>query len=359
MKFKYLLLTIVAVLFSHIALAQPFTVKLRLVEEKTSEPVQFATVSITPAGTTKALRYALTDEKGEATVTRVNKGAYVVKAEIMGYKNYELQIVVSKDVDLGTVKMAEDVLALEASKVSAVGNPILIKKDTVEYNASSFKTSDNDMLEQLLKKLPGIEVGTDGSITANGETIKKITIDGKTFFLDDPQLASKNIPAKIVEKIKVVEKKSDQAMFTGIDDGEEETIIDLKLRPGMAKGWFGNVMGGGGHDIPGAGSDMNDWRYQGAAMIGRFTDKSQLSIILNGNNTNNRGFNDIAGSMMGNMRGGRGGMGRGQGGWGGNNGISTTWMGGVNGAFTLLDGDMPMQKLRLELKRCWSYLRFV
>ena len=90
MKFKYLLLTIVAVLFSHIALAQPFTVKLRLVEEKTSEPVQFATVSITPAGTTKALRYALTDEKGQATVTRVNKGAYVVKAEIMGYKNYEL-----------------------------------------------------------------------------------------------------------------------------------------------------------------------------------------------------------------------------------------------------------------------------
>ena len=341
MKFKYLLLTFVAVLFSHIALAQPFSVKLKLVEEKTSEPVQFATVSVTPAGTTKALRYALTDDKGEATLTRIGKGAYVVKAEIMGYKNYELQIVVTKDVDLGTVKMAEDVQALEASKVSAVGNPILIKKDTIEYNASSFKTSDNDMLEQLLKKLPGVEVGTDGSITANGETIKKITIDGKTFFLDDPQLASKNIPAKIIDKIKVVEKKSDQAMFTGIDDGDEETVIDLKLRPGMAEGWFGNVMGGGGHDVPGQGSDMNDWRYQGAAMIGRFTDKSQISIILNGNNTNNRGFNDVAGSMMQNMRGSRG-MGRGMGGWRGNNGISTSWMGGLNGAFTLLDGDMDL-----------------
>ena len=341
MKFKYLLLTFVTVLFSHLALAQPFSVKLKLVEEKTSEPVQFATVSVTPAGTTKALRYALTDDKGEATVTRVGKGAYVIKAEIMGYKNYELQIVVTKDVDLGTVKMAEDVQALEASKVSAVGNPIIIKKDTIEYNASSFKTSDNDMLEQLLKKLPGVEVGTDGSITANGETIKKITIDGKTFFLDDPQLASKNIPAKIIDKIKVVEKKSDQAMFTGIDDGDEETVIDLKLRPGMAQGWFGNVMGGGGHDVPGQGSDMNDWRYQGAAMIGRFTDKSQISIILNGNNTNNRGFNDVAGSMMQNMRGSRG-MGRGMGGWRGNNGISTSWMGGLNGAFTLLDGDMDL-----------------
>ena len=136
-----------------------------------------------------------------------------------------------------------DAEVLDAAKVTDVGNPIIIKKDTVEYNASSFKTSDNDMLEELLKKLPGVEVGADGSITANGETIKKITIDGKTFFLDDPQLASKNIPAKIIEKVKVVEKKSDQAMFTGIDDGEEETIIDLKLRPGMAKGWFGNVMG--------------------------------------------------------------------------------------------------------------------
>ena len=338
--FRYLIV-IVTFLAGTTALAQPYSVKLRLIEEKSSEAVPFATVSLTPAGSTKASKYALTDNKGDATITRVNRGAYVIKAEIMGYKNYELQIVVTKDVDLGTVKMAEDAVALDAAKVSAVGNPILIKKDTIEYNASSFKTSDNDMLEQLLKKLPGVEVGTDGSITANGETIKKITIDGKTFFLDDPQLASKNIPAKIIDKIKVVEKKSDQAMFTGIDDGDEETVIDLKLRPGMAEGWFGNVMGGGGHDVPGKGSDMNDWRYQGAAMIGRFTDKSQISIILNGNNTNNRGFNDVAGSMMQNMRGSRG-MGRGMGGWRGNNGISTSWMGGLNGAFTLLDGDMDL-----------------
>ena len=338
--YRYLLL-ISTILLGHIAVAQPFTVKLRLIEENTSNPVQFATVSLTHAGSTKAYKYALTDDHGTATLTKVNKGAFVIKAEIMGYKNYEQQIIVDKDVDLGDIKMADDAVALDAAKVSAVGNPIIIKKDTIEYNASSFKTSDNDMLENLLKKLPGVEVGTDGSITANGETIKKITIDGKTFFLDDPQLASKNIPAKIVDKIKVVEKKSDQAMFTGIDDGEEETVIDLKLRPGMAKGWFGNVMAGGGHDVPGAGSDMNDWRYQGAAMIGRFTDDSQISIILNGNNTNNRGFNDVAGSMMQNMRGNRG-MGRGMGGWRSNNGISTSWMGGLNGAFTLLDKAMDL-----------------
>jgi hypothetical protein len=110
----------------------------------------------------------------------------------------------------------------------------------------------------------------------------------------------------------------------------------------MMQGWFGNIMGGGGHDVPGGGSDMNDWRYQGAAMLGRFTEDSQISVILNGNNTNNRGFNDVAGSMMGGMRGGGGGMGRGMGGWGRGNGITTSWMGGLNGAFTLMDDNMDL-----------------
>ena len=317
-----------------------YSIKLRLVDEKNSQPVAFATASVTVKGEKSPLKYTLTDDHGYGTLAKLKKGTYILKAELMGYKTYTKEVVLEKNLDLGEIKMAEDAEVLDAAKVTDMGNPIIIKKDTVEYNASSFKTSDNDMLEQLLKKLPGIEVGSDGSITANGETIKKITIDGKTFFLDDPQLASKNIPAKIVEKVKVVEKKSDQAMFTGIDDGEEETIIDLRLRPGMAQGWFGNIMGGGGHDIPGPGSDMNDWRYQGAAMVGRFTDKSQISLILNSNNTNNRGFNDVAGGMMGNMRGGRG-MGGG-GGWGGNSGINTSWLGGLNGAFTLLDGDMEL-----------------
>ena len=318
-----------------------YSVKVRAVEEKTGAPVAFATASVTVKGEKSALKYSLTDDQGHATITKLKKGTYIFRAELMGYKTFLKEITIEKNMDLGTVKMSDDAIALDAAQVSAIGNPIIVKKDTIEYTASSFKTSDNDMLEELLKKLPGVEVESDGSITANGETIKKITIDGKTFFLDDPQLASKNIPAKIIEKVKVVEKKSDQAQFTGIDDGEEETIIDLSIRPGMMKGWFGNVMGGGGHDVPGAGSDMNDWRYQGAAMVGRFTDDSQISIILNANNTNNRGFNDVAGSMMQGMRGARG-MGRGMGGWGRNNGISNTWMGGVNGAFTLLDGDMDL-----------------
>lgn len=317
-----------------------YSIKARFTDSVTSEPVAFATASVTVKGEKKPLKYALTDEDGNVSLVRLRKGTYILKAEILGYKAYTKEIVLVKSLDLGVVRMEEDAEVLDAAKITDIGNPIVVKKDTIEYTASSFKTSDNDMLEELLKKLPGVEVEADGSITANGETIKKITIDGKTFFLDDPQLATKNIPAKIIEKVKVVEKKSDQAMFTGIDDGEEETVIDLSLRPGMMQGWFGNLMAGGGHDVPGEGSDMSDWRYQGAAMVGRFTDKSQISLILNGNNTNNRGFNDMAGSMMQNMRGG--GMGRGQGGWGRGNGITTSWMGGLNGAFNLLDGDMDL-----------------
>ncbi len=335
-------LTFLALIVSITAFAQgSYTLKLKLVDDKSSDPVPFATVSLTVKGENAAVKYALTDSEGKVALTKIRKGTYVLKAELMGYKAHVQEIAIEKNADLGDVKMKEDVEVLDAASVSAIGNPIVVKKDTIEYTASSFKTSDNDMLEELLKKLPGVEVESDGSITANGETIKKITIDGKTFFLDDPQLASKNIPAKLIEKVKVVEKKSDQAQFTGIVDGEEETIIDLSMRPGAMQGWFGNIMGGGGHDVPGAGSDMNDLRYQGAAMVGRFTDKSQISIILNGNNTNNRGFNDMAGSMMRGMRG-SGGMGRGMGGWGRGNGITTSWMGGLNGAFTLYDGDMDL-----------------
>ena len=333
---------LLALLASVTASAQSqVSVSLRLVDSKTSEPVSFATVSLTVKGQDTPVKYVLSDIDGKAELTKVRRNTYILKAELMGYKPYSQEVKLEKDVNLGDIKMEEDVEVLDAARVTDVGNPIVIRKDTIEYTASSFKTSDNDMLEELLKKLPGVEVEADGSITANGETITKITIDGKTFFLDDPQLASKNIPAKMIEKVKVVEKKSDQAIFTGIDDGEHETVIDLSMRPGMMKGWFGNVMGGGGHDVPGAGSDMNDWRYQGAAMAGRFTDKSQISVILNGNNTNNRGFNDMAGSMMQGMRGG-GGMGMGMGGWGRGNGITTSWMGGLNGAFTLLDDKMDL-----------------
>ncbi|MGN1233514.1 MAG: outer membrane beta-barrel protein [Candidatus Cryptobacteroides sp.] len=332
--------------FSFSGQAQSRSVSLTLKDKSTGEPVAYATVSLTKSGEKTPYKYVLTDDKGKALIDKVAAGSYTVKAELLGYKEYSKDITVKEAVNLGEVEMAPDTKMLDAASVTATGNPIIIKKDTVEYNASSFKTTDNDMLEDLLKKLPGVEVGEDGSVTANGQTISKITIDGKTFFLDDPSLASKNIPAKIVEKVKVVQKKSEQAQFTGIDDGNEETVIDLSVQKGMMNGLFGNVMAGGGHDwLEKSNSELadnGDWRYQGAAFIGRFTEKSQLSIILNANNTNNRGFNDLSGSMMGSMRGGGGGMGRGSGGWGSGNGITSSWMGGINGAWDLCDDKMEL-----------------
>ena len=321
--------------------AQNHKITLQLQDATTAEPVGFATVSLTPEK--GQAKYTLSDGDGHALLEKVKSGKYTLKAEIMGYKPFQKALELKADVNLGIVKLEQDQQVLDAASVSAVGNPVVIKKDTVEYNASSFKISDDNMLVDLLKKLPGIEVSEDGTITSNGETISKITIAGKTFFLDDPQLASQNIPAKLIEKVKVVKKKSEQAEFTGIDDGEEETVIDLSVKRGMMNGLFGNAMVGGGVDLPAAGGTYAP-RWQAAAMGGRFAEDSQISVILNGNNTNNRGFNDLSGSMMNSMMGGGGGMGRmgGGGNWGRSNGITTSWMGGVNGNWDLFDKKMAL-----------------
>ena len=231
--------------------AQNHKITLQLQDATTAEPVGFATVSLTPEK--GQAKYTLSDGDGHALLEKVKSGKYTLKAEIMGYKTFQKALELKADVNLGIVKLEQDQQVLDAASVSAVGNPVVIKKDTVEYNASSFKISDDNMLVDLLKKLPGIEVSEDGTITSNGETISKITIAGKTFFLDDPQLASQNIPAKLIEKVKVVKKKSEQAEFTGIDDGEEETVIDLSVKRGMMNGLFGNAMVGGGVDLPAAG----------------------------------------------------------------------------------------------------------
>lgn len=326
------------------AMAQSGTVSAKFVDKASGDPVSFATVSLTPKNATKVYKYALSDSEGVVKIDGVKAGDYVLKAELMGYKTLTKEFSAKGGIALGTLEMSEDKEVIDAASVSAVGNPIVIKKDTVEYNATSFKTTDNDVLEDLLKKLPGVEVSEDGSVTVNGQSISKITIDGKTFFLDDPQLATKNLPAKIINKVKVVNKKSEQAEFTGIDDGQEETVIDLNIKPGMMKGLFGNVLAGGGHDVPASKGEgvQNDFRYQGAGFVGNFTDKQQISLVVNANNTNNRGFNDLSGSMMSGMRGGGGGMGRGQGGWGNGNGVTTSYMAGVNGAWDLFNDKMSL-----------------
>ncbi len=316
--------------------AQNYNLKIKLVEKGSGAPVGYATVAVTPDGKTDVLKYTQSDDSGAAEIRNIPAGKYKVAAMLMGYENYEEVVDLRKDMDLGTKEMTVEANFLKGATVSDVGNPIIVKKDTITHNVTLIKSGDNDVLEDLLKKLPGVEVSSDGTITANGKTISKIQIDGKQFFLDDPSIASKNLPANIIERVSVVDKKSEQAEFTGIDDGEEETVLDLGIRKGMMNGWFGNFMGGGGTDLKEKGN-KNDLRYQAAAMVANFTESAQLAFIGNANNTNNRGFNDMAASSMGNMRGG-GGMRGGMGGGGfGGNGISSSYMAGFNGGYTWKD----------------------
>ncbi len=308
--------------------AQGYSLKVKLIDSKTKEGVAFATVSISKVGKDAVDKYAQTDETGAATINGIKGGKYTVKGILLGYEDFSEDVTIDKNVDLGEKKMKVQVNFLDGATVSDVGNPIVVKKDTIEHNVALMKTSDNDVLEDLLKRLPGVEVDANGAITANGKTITKVFIDGKSFFLDDPQLASKNLPAKIINKVRVVEKKSEQAEFTGIDDGEEETVLDLNIKKGMMNGWMGNLTAGGGTDLRGLDADgnriQNDARFQGGGMLAKFTKSDQLVVLGNANNTNNRGFNDITGNAVGGMRGGRG--------RGGNNGISTSYMIGVNGS---------------------------
>lgn len=296
------------------------SLKVKLTDSLSNEPVSYATIYVSKDGGIKGAYYAMTDGNGVGVISNVPAGKYIFVAELTGYfrliHNVELK---DGSNDIGEMLMNEDITMLNEVVVTAVGNQMVVKKDTIEYTAQLFKTNDNDVLEDLLKKLPGVEVDSDGNITSEGETITKIMIDGKEFFLDDPSLASKNIPANIINKVKIVNKKSDQAEFTGIDDGEEEKVIDLSIKPGLLQAWFGNVTAGGGHDLQ---TEEHAARYQASGMLGRFTEDSQISVILNGNNTNNRGFNDMASEMGGGMRGR---------GFGGNRGgITTSWMAGVN-----------------------------
>ena len=319
---KKILFTLMCAAFAFSAAAQPkATVKVALVDTLTREPAAYAAVILVSETDTTIQHYALAGLDGKAKFERIGYGKYTLRAELMGYENLSRPVTIDKsNVNLGTIALKEDFQMLQGATISAVGNAITIKQDTIEYTASSFKVKDNAVLADLLKKLPGIEIGSDGSITANGESIKKITLNGKTFFLDDPSLATENIPVNVIDKVKVIDKKSEQAQFSGIEDDDTEKIIDVSTYKGMFDGWFSNVSGGLGRDMrsePDADSKFalsNDLRYQGTGIIGRFNEVDQLALVANGNNTNSFGGFGPGGP----------------GGFGGMKGINDNWMAGVN-----------------------------
>ncbi|MDE6276640.1 MAG: TonB-dependent receptor, partial [Muribaculaceae bacterium] len=194
------------------------------------------------------------------------------------------------DLTLPTVKLSENAIALKEAVVTGIRTPVKVMEDTIEFSAESYKTQPNAVVEDLLKRLPGVEVSSDGKITSNGKEVTKILVDGKEFFGDDPTVASRNLPVNMVEKLQVVDRKSDLARLTGVDDGEEETVINLTVKKNMKNGWFGNVEAGYGW------GDKS--RYNGSFNINRFWNENQITFLGSANNINAPTFTDGAGGRF-------------------------------------------------------------
>lgn len=265
-------------------------VKLTLKDSKTSDPISWASVYLVPDGDTTITHFALSDDKGDVLIEDVPTGKYELNAEMIGYLPYKKTYTFKGwEFDAGIIKLEENPEYLDAATVSAVGNAITVKKDTIEFNASSFKVGENAMLEDLLKKMPGMEVSEDGTVTLNGEKIDKITVGGKTFFFNDPNAALKNLPAKIVDKIKVVDKTKDDAEVKGIvTKDDKEKVMDVELKEEFTKGWYGNAKLGAGSTLtPETEDKLIDDRgllYNGNAMVTGYTEKDQVVFIGNAYN---------------------------------------------------------------------------
>lgn len=276
-------------------------VKIKLLDSISGEPLQMATVYLQPKGDTTIMYFNLTDTAGVAVLDKVVRGTYNLTAEYLGYKAFRREYYFKKaKEDLGVVKLVEDAVMLEAATVSAVGNAIEMINDTIVYNATMFRTADNAALGELLKKMPGFEVAQDGSVTQNGVAVSKITVNGKTFFFDDPSVAVKNLPAKIVEKIKITDHKSETEKNTGIADmGQTTKEMDISLKKEYEKGWFGNAKVAAGTPVsPSDNSNQplitqKDILYNGSSMLSYYTPKDQLTIVANAYNIDNIGANDF------------------------------------------------------------------
>lgn len=281
------------------AQANRSTIKGSVIDES-GQPLPGVTLMVLHAADSVLAQFGSTDGEGLFILKNIPKGEYLLNLAFLGmapvFKPFTSGT--TEEIDLGKLKMLPASTMLSEVEVKADIIPIEIKKDTISYNADAFETQPNAVVEDLLKKLPGIEVQTDGSIKAQGENVEKVLVDGKEFFGDDPKMATKNLPARAVKKVKVYDKKSDVAEFTGVDDGEREKTIDLQLREEFKKGLFGKAEAGYG----------SDEKYKASASLNRFSKTSQISFLGQFNNINEQGFSfndqmNFSGSSMGNFSG--------------------------------------------------------
>lgn len=321
MKSGKCLLMLLMILFSPMAFAQQSGVNVTgsVVEQGSDTPIEQATVRLLNVKDSAMVRGVVSARNGSFTLKNVKKGSYLLHITFIGYDPlYQpLQITGKKNpVNVGKLELSDGAIELGEAVVIGKAPEVTVRNDTVEYNADSYKVTEGSVLEDLLKKMPGVEVDSEGKITVNGKEVKKVMVDGKEFFSDDPKVASKNLPAKMIDKLQVLDKKSDMAQMTGFDDGEEETVINLTVKPGMKQGWFGNAYGGYGSKD----------RYEGNAMVNRFVNNDQITFMGGANNTNNMGLSDLASTMFSGMGGGGGR----RGGFGAGSGITSSGNAGLN-----------------------------
>ena len=269
----------------------------KVVEKETSEALPMTTVKLMKTDST-LVKGVVTSETGDFKLAAPADGKYIVKITCVGFKSFTRNITVAegKDIALGTVSMSPDAIMLKGATVVSNVAKVVLKEDTFIYNAAAYRTPEGSVVEELVKKIPGAEVSDDGTIKINGKTVKKVLVDGKEFMTGDTKTAMKNLPTSIVEKVKAYDEKSDLARVSGIDDGEEQTVLDFGLKKGMNKGMFSNTdLGIGTQD-----------RYAARIMAARFNSNLRIMGFGNANNVNDMGFPGGGGS--GRFGGGRSGL---------------------------------------------------
>jgi len=320
---KYFLLLFLIV--PNILLAQNKTVSITgtVIDGTTQEPVEQANIRIMNVTDSTYVNGTATNQEGKFNI-KIAPGNYLIGVTFLGYTDTYINLnAIKTQNSIGTVALKDDGIFLSEAIVVGKAPDIVIKGDTVEYNADSYKVQDNAVLEDLLKRIPGAEIDADGKITVNGKDISKILVDGKEFFSDDPKTASQNLPAKMVEKLQVLDKKSDMAQITGFDDGEEETVINLVVKPEMKQGLIANALVGYGSED----------KYEVNGFINYMKGDSRITVLGNMNNNNNENANS----------------------WGGGRGILKTTETGMNFASEpskklKYDGDISYSHTNNDLK---------
>ncbi len=315
-------------LLAQAAWAQRTTIKGQLTDSLAALPS--ATILLLQQKDSSLVQFGVSNAQGFFEIKNIARGNYLFKITFVGYASYLRKISTEPEkipeINLGQIRLRPKTKQLNEVVVKGEKDPVTLKRDTIEFNASSFKTKVNATVEDLLKKMPSIEVGNDGTITAQGEQVQQVLVDGKEFFGQDPTLATRNLPADAVDKVQVYNKKSDQTIFSGIDDGQTQKTINLALKEEKRHAAFGN-------DMAGAGS--ND-RFQAKASLNRFDHGDQLSFLGMGNNVNQQGFSfgDYANFTGTSTSGGGGGGGSNNSGaqlnTGLQSGIVTNYAGGLN-----------------------------